>query len=148
MCICHHRTPDYLVMILHPPPPLTVHQTPIPQMMTLQKPPQPLLTQTQELIPINPTNRTRMLPTLKRLLLQMISQHSQNRDPGSGECSSKPPLSLPTTPRPPVWLPGYGPPPQPHASWQPSRGRSKSRPRQRGNASPKEASVADLIDLN
>ena len=98
MCTCHHRTPDYLVMILHPPPPLTVHQTPIPQMMTLQKPPQPLLTQIQELIPINPTNRTRMLPTLKRLLLQMISQHSQNRDPRSGECSSKPPLSLPTTP--------------------------------------------------
>ena len=53
-------------------------------------------------------------------------------------------------PRPSVWLPGYGPSPQPQpqAFWQPRRGRSKSRSKQRGNSSPKEPSVADLIDLN
>ena len=56
------------------------------------------------------------------------------------------PSQPPCYPRPPVWLPGRAPPPQAPASWQPRQGRSKSRPRQRGNASPKEPSVADLIN--
>ena len=90
-----------------------------------QNAPNPEETATPNDIPAQPKQRSQK----RRVLLQTPSQP-------------------PYYPRPPVWLPGYGPPPQPPASWQPSRGRSKSRPRQRGNASPKEASVADLIDLN